>query len=233
MVYSGIQPFIWNDTIRERRKMKKRVLGYYDYTVILTYCGMLFAFCGILRVISLDYRSAVFCLMLAGICDMFDGAVASTKHRTDSEKCFGIQIDSLSDLISFGVFPAIFVYQISGHSPLAGLISSLFTLCALIRLAYFNVLEEERQSRTTEKRKSYLGVPVTTIAILLPMCYLFYNYGSCKTVICFQFLLIILGIGFLLPVEIKKPGLPGKLCILVLGIFEAVGMLFLMVWGAV
>ena len=83
--------------------MKRKLIGYYDYTVILTYLGMLFAFSGILMVIGEDYWDAVFCLMLAGICDMFDGAVAATKVRTDSEKRFGIQIDSLSDLISFGV----------------------------------------------------------------------------------------------------------------------------------
>lgn len=74
--------------------MKKKLLGYYDYTVILTYCGMLSAFVGILRLLSQDYWNAVVCLMVAGVCDMFDGAVAATKTRTESEKRFGIQIDS-------------------------------------------------------------------------------------------------------------------------------------------
>lgn len=100
--------------------MKKKMLGYYDYTVVLTYCGMLSAFLGVLHAISEQYSEAIFCLMLAGICDMFDGAVASTKERTDREKVFGIQIDSLSDLISFGVFPGIFVYMISGKNVFAG-----------------------------------------------------------------------------------------------------------------
>ena len=66
--------------------MKKRLLGYYDYTVILTYCGMLFAFYGILQVINENYWLAVCCLMLAGICDMFDGTVAATRQRTDRER---------------------------------------------------------------------------------------------------------------------------------------------------
>ena len=79
--------------------MKKKVLGYYDYTVILTYCGMLFAFCGILSAIEYRFVDSLICLMLAGVCDLFDGTVASTKDRTDSEKRFGIQIDSLSDLL--------------------------------------------------------------------------------------------------------------------------------------
>ncbi len=208
--------------------MKKRAVGYYDYTVILTYCGMLFAFYGILSVIGQDYWKAVFCLMLAGLCDMFDGTVASTRTRNDSEKRFGIQIDSLSDLISFGVLPGIFVYMVSGKNAFAGLISSFFVLCALIRLAYYNVLEEERQGRTAGKRKSFLGVPVTTIAILLPIVYMLYDYKVCKNVLCFPILLLLVGAGFLSPVEIKKPGLTGKICIIVIGVFEALGMLLFM-----
>ena len=50
--------------------------------------------------------------MITGLCDTFDGAVASTKDRTASEKRFGVQIDSLCDLIGFGVLPGIFVYII-------------------------------------------------------------------------------------------------------------------------
>lgn len=208
--------------------MKKKLLGYYDYTVILTYCGMLSAFVGILRLLSQDYWNAVVCLMVAGVCDMFDGAVAATKARTSSEKRFGIQIDSLSDLISFGVLPGIFVYMISGKESFGGVIAALFVLCALIRLAYFNVLEEERQRQTSEKRESYLGVPVTTIAILLPAVYLLYDYRLLKNLICFPILLIFMGTGYLLPIEIKKPGVVGKAGILIVGIAEAIVMLFFM-----
>lgn len=204
--------------------MKKKALGYYDYTVVLTYCGMIFAFCGILRVLEQSYWEAVICLMLAGICDMFDGAVASTKIRTVNEKRFGIQIDSLSDLISFGVLPGIFTYVVSDKNALVGVISALFTLCALIRLAYFNVLEEERQSQTCEKRKSYLGVPVTTVAILLPLLYILYDYQVFRSKACFSILLLLLGVGFLSPVEIKKPGTWGKTGIILLGVLEALGM---------
>ena len=193
---------------------------------------MLTAFVGIFRVLASDYWGAVLCLMLAGVCDMFDGAIAATKKRTDSEKRFGIQIDSLSDLISFGVLPGVFVYIISDKNTMVGVIVSLFVLCALIRLAYFNVLEEDRQKETSEKRKSYLGVPVTTIAILLPAVYLLYDYKLCKSIICFPILLIFIGIGYLLPIEIKKPGIIGKIGIMILGILEVVGLLLFVGWGA-
>lgn len=213
--------------------MKKKLLGYYDYTVILTYCGMLFSVRGILRVIGHDYFRTVLYLMIAGLCDMFDGAVAATKKRTVNEKKFGIQIDSLSDLIGFGVLPAVFVYMICGQSFLAGVISSAFVLCALIRLAYFNVLEEERQQVTSKKRDTYLGVPVTTIAVLLPALYLLYDYQICQRLIWFPILLAVTGIGYLLPVEVKKPGLAGKVGLVLVGILEVVGMLLFMGWDAV
>lgn len=200
--------------------MKKKPLGYYDYTVILTYCGMACAFLGIQRVIRQDYRTSVICLMLAGICDMFDGAVAATKCRDEREKRFGIQIDSLSDLISFGVLPGIFVYIIAGESVPVEIVTVLYVLCALIRLAYFNVLEEDRQKETTEKRKSYLGLPVTTIAILLPLVYAFHVYGICRSIFWFPVLLLVMGMCFLLPVEIKKPDMIGKLCVIVLALWK-------------
>ena len=205
--------------------MNRKAIGYYDYTVILTYCGMLFAFSGILMSINANYLSAVFCLLVAGVCDMFDGAVASTKTRSKNEKRFGIQIDSLSDLISFGVLPGVFVYMISGKSTASAIISSLFVLCALIRLAYFNVLEEERQSQTTEHRKTYLGVPVTTIALLLPVVYLIYSLDLYTVSMMFPVLLVIQGTGFLLPVEIKKPGKAKKACIVAFGIFEVFSLI--------
>lgn len=213
--------------------MKKKLLGYYDYTVILTYCGVLFSFCGILRVLCQDYWWAALCLMMAGVCDMFDGTVAATKKRTAHEKKFGIQIDSLSDLVGFGVLPAVFVYMAAEQKTSVGVVCVLFVLCALIRLAYFNVLEEERQEKTDKKRDSYLGVPVTTIAVLLPAVYLLYDYRICQRAIWYPLLLTGVGIGYLLPVEVKKPGFMGKVCIVLLGMLEMIGMVLFLGWDIV
>ena len=85
------------------------MIGYYNYTVILTYVGMLFGFAGITYVGSGNLKMALICLLMAGLCDMFDGKVASTRERTKQEKRFGVQIDSLSDLICFGGLPAVIV----------------------------------------------------------------------------------------------------------------------------
>lgn len=205
----------------------KKLLGYYNYTVILTYIGMLAAFYGIIRAISCDFKGSIFCLLVAGVCDMFDGLVASTKKdRSVSEKNFGIQIDSLSDLISFGVMPGIFVYMISGKIMQVGVISALFTLCALIRLAYFNILEEERQKVETTARKAYLGVPVTNIALILPAAYLVYGSGLWEQVMIFPVVLFLTSVGFIIPVNVIKVKTLGKIVMMVLGLVELLGLFF-------
>lgn len=198
----------------------KRLLGYYNYTVILTYIGMLVGVTGITCVMEARFQQAVLCLMIAGICDMFDGAIAATKKRDKREKSFGIQIDSLSDLICFGVLPAIFVYVISGKSYSAFMVAGLYVLCALVRLAYFNVMEEERQEQETGSRKWYLGLPVTTIALLLPACYVIQNKWIPGENSIFIVLLFAVAFAFLLPVKIKKPYLAGKIGIAVAGLVE-------------
>lgn len=212
----------------EEKKMKtKKPLGYYDYTVVLTYMGMLCSFIAIMLSINENFLDAIIFLMMAGVCDMLDGAIANTKDRTPSEKRFGIQIDSLSDLISFGVMPAIFVYMITGKSIAGGVIAALFTLAALIRLAYFNVNEEERQQQTDEKRTVFQGLPVTTIAVLLPVVFWLQRSGKIHSLTSYMILLIICGVGFISPFEVKKPSIVGKICLIIVGLLELLGVLFL------
>ena len=152
-----------------------RLIGFYDYTVILTYVSLLSALLG-MRFASLgQFSGAICCLMLSGLCDAFDGIVArSKKGRTQDEKSFGIQIDSLCDAISFGVFPVVLCYHMGVDSIVGVIILMLYVLCAAIRLAFFNVLEGKRQQQEDGCNKFYRGMPVTTISILLPPIYLLY-----------------------------------------------------------
>ncbi len=205
--------------------MERKIIGYYSYTVVLTYLGMLSACVGIFFSIGGNYFLAVLLLMISGICDMFDGTVASTKKsRDENEKRFGIQIDSLSDLVSFGVFPAIFVYMISGAEYSVMAIACAYILAALIRLAYFNVLEEQRQSRKDNRKKSYLGVPVTTIALILPPFYMLFSNNILANTICFTVMLGLVAIGFIFPIEIRKPASVGKMVIIVIGVLEFISL---------
>ncbi len=68
-------------------KNGRKLLGYYNYTVVLTYIGMLIGFAGVFCAADNQIFAALVCLMAAGVCDMFDGAIASTRERTEQEKC--------------------------------------------------------------------------------------------------------------------------------------------------
>ena len=150
-----------------------KLIGFYDYTVILTYLSLISGLAGIKFAFDGRFGLAIGCLVFSCVLDMFDGAVARTKkNRTQDEKNFGIQLDSLCDIVCFGVLPAIFLYC-SGVQTLLGLaILALYVLCALIRLAFFNVLEIRRQQTEGGCAKGYRGLPVTSAAIIFPFFYL-------------------------------------------------------------
>lgn len=74
---------------------------------------------------------------------------------------------------------------------------------------------------------------MTTIAVLLPAVWLLYDYRVFKNTVCFWVLLVLTAAGFLAPIEIKKPGIAGKIGILFIGMLEAVGMFLFLGWGAV
>ena len=209
------------------------MIGFYNYTVILTYLGLSTGVLGIFMALNGNLFYSVVCLLFCGLFDMFDGKVARTKKRSKEEINYGIQIDSLSDLVCFGILPIIIGYAIGLNKYYHFIFLILYVLCALIRLAYFNVLEEERQAVTTESRKSYLGLPVTSIALLLPAVYLFYDFTALKGKLGFTVLLILVAAGFVSTVEIKKPKIIGKIVLLLVGVMEALALVFFVGWGAV
>lgn len=68
---------------------------------------------GITLAFNQHYTLSVLMLILCGICDMFDGKVARMKKYDEMKKAYGVQLDSLSDVINFGLFPAILTYLLS------------------------------------------------------------------------------------------------------------------------
>lgn len=194
------------------------MLGVYNYTVVLTYFGMLAAFTGITHAIHGDIHTALICLMISGFCDMLDGKIASTKKdRTLRERRFGVQIDSLSDLICFGALPAVIVYTAAQGSDSAFYISGLYLLCALIRLAWFNVDEEERQERETGSREVYYGLPVTSSALIIPALFGFGRLHSWPLHILGPAALTLMGAAFLTPFRLRKPAVLGKIGMVLCG----------------
>lgn len=201
------------------------MIGFYDYTTILTYISLLSAISGIGFCISGHLYSAIMCLLFCGLCDMFDGRIARTKkNRTEAEKSFGIQIDSLCDIVAFGVLPAVFVIRICQGKWYACVVAAFYTLAGLIRLAYFNVTEEQWQQETDEVRHSYSGLPITCAALIFPIfaCFigLINDFWSLRLAFCG--VMILTGVCFILPFKIRKPRQKEYWLILALGVLVAV-----------
>ncbi len=220
------------------------MLGVYDYTVILTYLSIISAIAGIIFSFTPQLiLAAVFCLMLCGLFDAFDGKVARSKpNRTEFEKKFGIQIDSLSDSVAFGVLPACIGFNLIKTSrfiekltvrthyyayfkDLLVVICVLYALFAVIRLAYFNVQEEERQKEENTNREFFTGVPVTTAAIVFPLIYLLQLANKLDLTLVYMFFMALVGGLFISEKKIRKPGFKHLMILVVLGLVEAVLMI--------
>lgn len=182
------------------------MIGYYNYTVILTYLSLASAVSGMLFTVNGHFRIALVCLAFSGLCDMFDGKVArAKKDRTEEEKRFGIQIDSLCDVVSFGIFPALWSYCMGMKSALGIGILILYTTGGVIRLGYFNVMEEKRQQKTKEARTSYSGLPITSIAIILPLAALAGLLWKRQACLLLHITMLAVGILFVTRIRVPKP----------------------------
>lgn len=198
------------------------MLGFYNYSVILTYVGLASSVTGMMFAISGRLKLAIFCLAFSGLCDMFDGKIArAMKNRTEDEKRFGIQIDSLCDVVCFGAFPVILCYASGMRGMISRMILTFYCLASVIRLGYFNVMEEKRQEETEEARVYYEGLPITTIAIVLPIACLLRPYFGTAFDCVIQSLMFGMAFFMIFRFKLKKPS-NAMLAVLVTGVGLAV-----------
>ena len=223
------------------------MLGFYNYTMYLTYLSLASAATGI--IISLTGVGHPFIgaglLLVCGLCDAFDGKVARTKKERSELECrYGIQLDSLSDVVAFGVLPtcvgaatvmrsSLFSFEASGWQLVFTIgcfvIMVLYVLAAMIRLAYFNVTEEDRQKEETCARKSYTGIPVTLGSLMLPpvliLQYIFEQIFTVDLTYIYFIAMLLIAIGYVSKFRVPKPGLRGIIAMSVLGCAETVALI--------
>lgn len=223
------------------------MIGVYDYTVILTYLSLLSAGGGIVVSLTGDGHPyyGMFFLLFCGLCDAFDGKVARTKAgRTPLEINYGIQIDSLADVVAFGVLPACVGTAMMWRSPLFDhlfdsmgkpfgdilkvvlfAVLILYILAAVIRLAYFNVTEEERQKTEGGVRVFYTGLPVTSASIIFPFVLLIQYITPIDITPIYFVVTVATGFLFLSKLQIRKPKLKGILILVGIGTVEFILMI--------
>lgn len=197
------------------------MIGFYDYTVVVTYISLVSSIVGMFCAIDGKLTIAVFCLAFSGLCDMFDGKIARTKKdRTDDEKSFGIQIDSLCDIVCFGIFPIILGYKLGMCKFYSVVILAFYGLAGVIRLAYFNVMEEEDQNRDESGAKIYTGLPVTSAALIFPAVLLVHLLVRADLTFLYFGVMLITGILFVSKIHIKKPENKGIITLVFFGCVE-------------
>lgn len=172
----------------------KIFLGHGDIANYITLLGLILSLSSCFCALNGNIQLSVTFFIVSGICDLFDGAVARRIKRTDWEKEFGVQLDTVADVVSFGAAPVIIVFATAGKSWYALAAYAFYIVCAVIRLAHFNTSVNINTSIT-----HYQGLPVTYIALILPIAMIFRSAPASVLT------LFIVGILFILYIKIPKP----------------------------
>ena len=141
--------------------------GIYILPNTLTLCGMFMGFYSILASLKGLYVDASWAIIIAMIFDGLDGWVARLTHSTTK---FGIELDSLSDLVAFGVAPAVmlFKWNLASYGRIGWSAAFLFMACGALRLARYNVQMGSAES------KSFTGMPIPGAATIVATMVIFY-----------------------------------------------------------
>lgn len=195
--------------------MGKKIIGYYRSCDIVTMLSTVFAITGIILAINHHIITAVSCLILCGICDAFDGVLARRRENTKDETIYGEELDSLSDMMAFGVLP-IMITICDGMNKICYYpIFIFYILCGLIRLAYFNMLA---QKKDTDKNH-FIGIPITSITIIYPIFYIAFRLTKVDfSELIMVGMLFVTGICYIIRIKVKKPDSKIKAVLAVIGL---------------
>lgn len=143
-----------------------------DGANLLTLCGLLCGLLGIYFAIRGTFSAAMIAMLWAAFFDWFDGPLARrVAGRTDDDRAFGAQLDSLVDVVSSAVCPAIVLLSVGAFSP--WFLPGAFALVAagVMRLSYFNVFGLEDAS-------AYRGLPVDHNILVFALVFILHGWSS-------------------------------------------------------
>lgn len=176
------------------RAKEKIFLGYINLANCITLFGLILSLSSCFYALNGNLKLSITFLIISGICDLFDGVVARKLKRSESEKEFGIQLDTIVDVVSFGVTPVVIVFSVAGAMWYALAVYIFYIVCAVVRLAYFNTSVD-----INTVVQHYRGLPVTYVALVLPFAMIFRS----EPISIFS--LLVVGILFIFNIKIPKP----------------------------
>ena len=153
--------------MKKRRTPIKMRKGVYILPNLFTTGNLFCGFWAIISVFQEKFYYAAVAILLASVFDMLDGKVARLSGATSK---FGVQYDSLADLISFGVAPALlaFSWALRPYGRFGWLAAFLFVVCGALRLARFNVMSASGET------KYFKGLPIPAAATMIALTILLY-----------------------------------------------------------
>jgi CDP-diacylglycerol---serine O-phosphatidyltransferase len=193
----------------------------FDLSNLVTLFGLL---CGLLAMVvaQVSPNWAMLGLMMAGGADGLDGWIARRQNRTAWQNAIGKQLDSFVDLCCFGWVPLVILVMLGYQDSIDYGVMMFYLICAVIRLAIFNCIGLQ----IINQRPYFVGLPVTSMALILPIGWLVAQYlpeGWREGWL--MGLLAIVAVLLLAPVAIPKP--QGKLGLFIGGLFGIVALIYL------
>lgn len=153
---------------------------------VVTILNIIFGTLSITYILANDFRMAAWLILVAVVMDAMDGRIA---RRLETTSDLGKELDSLCDLVSFGVAPAVLLYAqiLNAHYHMLGLMACiLFVVCGALRLARFNVLNIH---------EFFIGIPITIAGLLLAVVSLCAAYLNANLIMLIVFILALLMIS--------------------------------------
>ena len=141
------------------------LLGTYNRAGAVTFTGLLLAAAATMLSFHRHLPWAMVCLIGCGICDLLDGWVARRLNRSPAEAVFGLQLDSIVDMATFGVTPVVILLHSGFHEWIDFICFGFYLCAAAMRLAHFN----QEQSDASDLLRYYTGLPVTYAALVFPL----------------------------------------------------------------
>ena len=193
-------------------------IGFINLANVITLGGLCSAGIAMFAAANHNYCLALTFFLLAGVCDMTDGTAARrTPGRTDRAKVYGVQLDSLCDMVSFGVTPCVIAWFLGFDTFFDIIVYLLFFIASATRLAYFNTLTMEKADLSS---KSFVGMPIPFSCFSTAFLMMLLALGVAPSAMAWAFRAVYLLVAMLYVLRVKIPKPPLKVAIC----FGAVGL---------
>ena len=170
-------------------------IGVYSLSVLFSYIAIILSFGACYFALNDNIKITLILYLLVGLIDVLDGKFAGLFKRNDFEKKYGVQIDTVLDVVNYSAVPIVILCFLGFKELIDIILYIIYVFCVTTRLAYFNTLVEE-------DNKVFYGVPSTMIVFGLPVMLIIYTLTN--SIWIFRLLLLVMSLSFIINIKIKK-----------------------------